>query len=233
VLQQSFALTKDPMVLLSEAELKQLYAFRLDVVKQQRALREKQAQLDTAQRVLAAAKRAADSSGTKISPELKQQIAAVEKELADITREIGLPNAGRGGFGGGGGGGGGAFGGAPPTIAGGGPGRGGRGGGRAGVAQAGAPTERATSSGAAAVGGADEEQNPVAPTTPQNIQARLGTTTEMLNVTFNPNPDQKKTLQSLPVELQRQGQRVKKLSTDQLPSLLKALKDAGVDVKTP
>ena len=65
VLEQSFALTKDPMVTLSEAELKQLYAFRLDVVKTQRALREKQAQLDTAQRLFAAAKRAADSAGTK------------------------------------------------------------------------------------------------------------------------------------------------------------------------
>jgi len=230
VLQQSFALTKDPMVLLSEAELKQLYAFRLDVVKQQRALRERQAQLDTAQRVLAAAKRAADSSGTKITPELRQRIAAVEKELADITREVGLPNAGRGG-----GGGGGAFGVAPPTIAGAGAARGGRGGGRAGagVAQAGIPSERAPSAGAAAVGGADEEQNPVAPTTPQNIQAKLGTTTEMLNVTFNPNPEQKKTLQSLPAELQKQGERVKKLSTDQLPALIRALKEAGVDVKTP
>ena len=32
-----------------------------------------------------------------MTPELKTQIAAVEKELADITREIGVPNAGRGG----------------------------------------------------------------------------------------------------------------------------------------
>ena len=34
------------MVLLSEAELKQLYAFRLDVVKTQHALREKQESAD-------------------------------------------------------------------------------------------------------------------------------------------------------------------------------------------
>jgi photosystem II stability/assembly factor-like uncharacterized protein len=130
VLEQSFALTKDPMVTLTDAELKQLYAFRLEVVKTQRSLREKQAQLDTAQRLLAAAKRAADSAGTKVTPELKTQIAAVEKELADITREVGAANAGRGG-GGGGGGGGGAAGG----------GRGGRGGGRgaAPAGEAGAP----------------------------------------------------------------------------------------------
>jgi hypothetical protein len=248
VLEQSFALTKDPMVLLSDAELKGLYAFRLDVMKTQRALRERQAQLDTAQRTLAAAKRAADSAGTKITPELKTQIAAVEKELADITREIGTPNAGRGGGGGGGGGFGGfgGFGGAPVAATGGafsgtgGAGRGGRGGGglgRAGgpITQSGAPTaERPSGASAPPVaGGADEEQNPTAPTTPQNIQAKLGTTTEMLNVTFNPNPEQKKTLQTLPAELQKQGDRVKKVTTDQLPALLKALKEAGVEVKTP
>ena len=116
-------------------------------------------------------------------------------------------------------------------------GRGGRGGGRAGapITQAGAPTgERPSGSGAATTtGGADEEQNPTAPTTPQNIQAKLGTTTEMLNANFNPSPDQKKTLQTLPAELQKQSDRVKKVATDQLPALLKALKDAGVEVKTP
>jgi hypothetical protein len=40
-------------------------------------------------------------------------------------------------------------------------------------------------------------------------------------------------LQALPAELQKQGDRVKKVSSDQLPALIKALKDAGVDVKTP
>ena len=234
VLEQSFALIKDPMVLLSDAELKGLYAFRLDVVKTQRALRERQAQLDTAQRTLAAAKRAADSSGTKVTPELKTQIAAVEKELADITREVGAPNAGRGAGGFGGFGGAGGAGGAGAALGG---GRGGRGGGRAGapVAQSGAPTGARPSGPSATpvAGGADEEQNPIAPTTPQNIQAKLGTTTEMLNVNFNPNPEQKRTLQTLPAELQKQGDRVKKLTTDQLPALLKALKDAGVEVKAP
>jgi hypothetical protein len=68
---------------------------------------------------------------------------------------------------------------------------------------------------------------------PENIQARLGTTTELLNSTFNPNPDQKRLLLTLPSDLQKQGDRVKKVSTDQLPALLKALKDAGVEVKTP
>jgi photosystem II stability/assembly factor-like uncharacterized protein len=225
VLDQAFALTKDPMVMLTDAELKQLYAFRLDVVKAQRSLREKQAQLDTASRLLAAAKRAADSAGTKVTPELKTQIAAVEKELADITREVGAAQNGRGGGGGGGGG----------AVGGG--GRGGRGGGR-GAAPAGATGALTTppSGGPSAAGGAgaasDQEQNPTAPTTPQNIQAKLATTTEMLNATFNPNPAQRKTLQTLPTELQKQGDRVKRVSSDQLPALIKALKDAGIEVKT-
>jgi len=196
-------------------------------------LRERQAQLDTAQRTLAAAKRAADSAGTKISPEPKTQIAAAEKELADITHEIGAPTVGRGGFGGGGFGGGAA--GVGGALGGGRGGRGG-GGGRVGgpVTQSGAPAgERPVSGVAPTTGAADEEQNPTTPTTPQNIQAKLGTTTEMLNVNFNPNPEQKKTLQALPAELEKQGDRVKKVATDQLPALLKALKEAGVEVKTP
>jgi hypothetical protein len=241
---QPFALTKDPMVILSDNDLKQLYAFRLSVVKLQRDLRERQAQLDTAERTLAAAKRAADSAGTKVSPELKAQIAAVEKELTDVTREMGAPAGGRGGAGRGGAGGGGggalAAGGAGGAAGG---GRGARGGGRGAGGAAGggaAPISQAGSAntpaaGAAGAGGAasDQDQNPTGPVAPENIQARLGTTTELLNSTFNPNPDQKRLLLTLPSDLQKQGDRVKKVSTDQLPALLKALKDAGVEVKTP
>ena len=227
VVEQSFALTKDPLVTMTDAELKQLYAFRLDVVKVQRTLRDKQAQLDTAQRLFAAAKRAADSAGTKVTPELKTQLAAVEKELADITREMGAANAGRGGGGGRG---------APPVggagVAGG--GRGGRGG-RAGapVAQSGVPAAQPAAPAGGSTPPVEDEQTPAAQTTPQTIQARLGTTTEMLGISFNPNPEQKKTLQALPAELQKQGDRVEKVSSGQLPALIKALKDAGVEVKTP
>jgi len=74
---------------------------------------------------------------------------------------------------------------------------------------------------------------PTGPTAPENIQAKLGTTSEMLNVTFNPNPEQKKTVQAIPAELQKQGDRVKKVSATTLPDLLKSLKAAGIDVKTP
>jgi len=226
------------MVTLTDAEQKQLYAFRLDVVKLQRELRDRQAQLDTAQRALAAAKRAADSAGTKYTPELKTQLAAVEKELAEITREMGAANAGRGGAGRGGAGG--AGGAVLANAAPAGGGRGGRGGGAGGgrggaVAQAGAPAEGpAAPTGAGGAGAAgDQDQNPTGPAAPENIQAKLGTTTEMLQVTFNPNPEQKKTIQAIPAELKKQGDRVKKVSGETLPALIKALKDAGVDVKNP
>ena len=55
----------------------------------------------------------------------------------------------------------------------------------------------------------------------------------MLGISFNPNPDQRKTILALPTELQKQGDRVKKVSSEQLPALIKALKDAGIDVRAP
>ncbi len=254
VVEQPFGLTRDPMVQLSDAELKQLYAFRLQVSSLQRTLREQQAQLDTAQRAVAAAKRAADSSGSKVTPELKAQLASVEKELADITKQMGAANGGRGGRGG-----------AAPAgprapgdsivvananAGGGRGGRGGRGGGRgsAAVTPAGAArpatgeappnavgAANATNAGAEANGGEANAGGDDAPPpqAPQNTQARLGTTTEMLNSTFNPNAAQKKTVQTLPTELKAESDRLKKVSGQDLPALIKALHDAGVDVKTP
>jgi hypothetical protein len=151
-----------------------------------------------------------------------------------VTRELGTPGGGRGGRGGfGAGGGGGA--GAAPLAGGGAPfgGRGGRGGAPT-VAQSGAPTgEPLATSGTAGAAGGDQDQNPVGPTAAENLQAKLGTTAEMLNVTFNPNPEQKRTVQVLPAELAKQGARVKKVASDDLPALIQALKDAGVAVQTP
>ncbi len=239
VLDQSFLLTKDPMVILSDNDLKQLYAFRLGVVKLQRDLRDKQAQLDTAERTFAAAKRAVDSAGTKVSPELKAQIASVGKELSDVTREMGAAGGGRGGGGAGRGGFGGAGGAALAAdgagAASGGGGRGGRGGGAGGRGAGGAPIAQAGAATGGAGGGAatDQDQNPTGPVAAETIQAQLATTTELLNANFTPSPEQKRLLQAIPLDLEKQGARVKKVSADQLPALLKALKDAGVDVKTP
>jgi hypothetical protein len=64
------------------------------------------------------------------------------------------------------------------------------------------------------------------------LQAKFNALTEMLNVTFAVSDGQRKTIQSLPDELQKQADRVNKLVNDRVPALLKQLKDAGVDVKT-
>jgi photosystem II stability/assembly factor-like uncharacterized protein len=223
VLEQSFALIKDPMVILADADLKQLHQYRLSVVRLQRDLREKQARLDTAQRALADVKRAAGADSSKLPAAVRQELAAVEKELGDIVAQIGAPG-GRGGFGGGFGGG---AGGGPVGTggAGGGGGRGGRGGaGAAGGGGAGA------GGGAELGGGDDQNAAPVTPPT-QTIQARLGSTTELLNVPFNPSDDQRKTIQVLPAELQKQADRLTKVLNDRLPALTKAMKAAGVEVK--
>jgi photosystem II stability/assembly factor-like uncharacterized protein len=205
VLEQSFALRKDPMVILADAELRQLYTFRLGVAQLQRELRETQATLDSTQRRLADAKRVADSAGAKVPDAAKQEMAAIEKELAEVVAQLGAQGGGRGG--GGGGAAGGRGGGAAPAG-----GRGGRAGGG---------------------GGAEDEDQNAPPVTPPNqtIQVRLGTTTELLNATFNPSPAQRQTVQALPAELRRQSDRLRKVTAERLPALLKALRDAGVEVR--
>ncbi len=209
-------------------------------MKLQRDLRERQAQLDTAQRTLAAAKRAADSAGTKVTPELKTQIAAVEKELTDITREMGAAAGGRGGAGrgGGGGGGGGAL--AAGGGAAGGGGRGGRGGGRGAGGGAAAPTQagapdsagggRRTGRRRAGERSGSEPDRTGAAETFRRDSARRPRCSTRRSIRIR---SRRNLLQTLPAELQKQGDRVKKVSTDQLPALIKALKDAGVDVKMP
>ena len=54
----------------------------------------------------------------------------------------------------------------------------------------------------------------------------------MLNVSFAVSDDQRKTIQALPADLQKQMDRVTKVLNEGLPTLIKALKDAGIEVKT-
>ena len=63
------------------------------------------------------------------------------------------------------------------------------------------------------------------------VQARFNALTEMLNISFAVSDEQRKTLQALPADLQKQMDRVTKVVNDQLPALIKALKDSGVEVK--
>ncbi len=238
-LEQSFTLHKDAMVMLAESEMKQLYAFRLSVASFQKTLREKQAQADTTQRNFAAVRRAADSSMTKMTPDAKAKLAALAKEMGEIIAQVGAPpGAGRGGFGGGGGGGagGGGAGGRGGRGGGGRAGGGGRGGAAATDSSAAGATPAGGAPGAAAAGaggaGGVDDQNalPAAPSV-TTVQAKFNSLTEMLNVSFAVSDEQRKTLQSLPADLQKQMDRVNKVVTDQLPALVKALKDAGIEVK--
>ena len=202
VFEQSFALRKDPMVVLADNELRQLYAFRLSVAAFQRKLREKQAQTDSAQRKFTELKRAADSASTKLTSAAKAEVSALQKELADIVTQVG--SAAGGGRGGGLGGGGRA---------------GAAGGGGAGGAGAGTPVV--------------DDQNAPPPQLPnQTVLSRFTAMTEMLNATFSVTDDQRKTIQALPDDLQKQMDRVNKVVNERLPALLKQLKDAGIEVKS-
>jgi hypothetical protein len=228
VLEQSFTLRKDPMVMLTESELKQLYTFRLSVASFQKTLRERQAQADTAQRKFADVRRIADSSMAKMTPDAKAKLAALTKEMGEILAQVGAPpGAGRGGFGGGGGGGGGGTG-----AGGAGGGRGGRGG-AAGGGRAGGGRGAAADSTAPPPAGAIDDQNALPPSqSVTTVQAKFNSLTEMLNVSFAVSEEQRKTLQALPADLQKQMDRVNKVVTDELPALIKALKDAGIEMKT-
>ena len=234
VLEQSFTLRKDPMVTLAESELKQLNAFRVSIAAFQRTLRAKQAQTDTIERTFAEARRAADASLSKLPPETKAKLAALTKEMSEIIAQIGAPpGAGRGGRGGGGGAGGaGGAAGAGGVAAG--AARGGRGGG--GRAAAAARQLRRT---LRAAGG---RRRPRAERSTIRTRCRrrrrlspfrreFNSLTEMLNVSFAVSDEQRKTLQALPADLQKQADRVTKVATDELPALIKALNDAGIQVK--
>ena len=54
----------------------------------------------------------------------------------------------------------------------------------------------------------------------------------MLNISFSVTDDQKKTIQALPSDLQKQMDRVTKVVHEDLPALIKSLKDAGIEVKS-
>ena len=100
VLEQSFALLRDGAVILTDADLRQLNATRLTIARLQAGVRETQAKLDTVQRQLAEARRAADSSTATPAP-AKEQLAALESEVAAVVAQLGGA-VGRGGGGGGG-----------------------------------------------------------------------------------------------------------------------------------
>ncbi|MFI5233926.1 MAG: hypothetical protein ACHQSE_15635, partial [Gemmatimonadales bacterium] len=93
----------------------------------------------------------------------------------------------------------------------------------------------ATPAGPAAGGGTPPADDQAAlPATPSvtTVQARFNSINEMLNVSaFAVSDDQRKILQRLPADLQKQVDRATKVSGETLPALIKTLKDAGIEVK--
>ena len=103
VMDRPFSLLRDEAVILADADLRQLNTTRLTIARLQAGLRETQARLDSVQRQVTEARRAADSSSATPA-NAKEQLAAIEAEVASIVSLIGTPGGGRGGAGGAGGG---------------------------------------------------------------------------------------------------------------------------------
>jgi hypothetical protein len=80
---------------MSVAQLQQLDAFRLEVVKFQRQVTDAQSSADSVVRQFNGVKTAASADSGKLTSALRAQLAAVEKTLATFTREIGSGMAGR------------------------------------------------------------------------------------------------------------------------------------------
>ena len=218
VQEQSFVIRKDPAVILTDAELRQLYAFRLNAVRAQAALAQRLAQLDSAQRAVADARTAMGEDSASVPAATRAELAAIEQELTALVTAFGA-TAGGGGGGGGGRGGRGARGGGGGDAAG-----AARGGGAGGARGGGAGRAGGAGRGG---GGADEEEeeegvpNPPEPT--RTLQARANSAAGTLNSNFMPTPDQRRALEGLTEEIQRQGERLTRLAQQRIPAVVRAI----------
>ncbi len=78
-----------------------------------------------------------------------------------------------------------------------------------------------------------DDQNALPPTqSVTTVQARSNLLSEMLNISFAVSEEQRKAVQALPFDLQKQMDRVSRVVSTGLPDLIKALKDSGIDLKT-
>ncbi len=89
VLTQRFALLLDIEQAMSEGEFKALDAFRLRVVQFQKAVTAQQTRGDSVVARFADVKKAADANTAKLTPEMKQTLAEVDRELASYVKEVG------------------------------------------------------------------------------------------------------------------------------------------------
>jgi hypothetical protein len=95
VLTQRFALLRDTEQAMSEGELKALDAFRFKVVQFQKAITAQQTRGDSVLARFAEVKKAAEANAAKLTPELKQNLAAIDKELVSYVKEVGQAAASR------------------------------------------------------------------------------------------------------------------------------------------
>ena len=95
VLTRKFTLLADPEQTMSVGQLRELDAFRLEVVKFQRLVTDAQNSADSTVRRFGDVKKAATTDSTKLTATLRAQLGDVEKVLSTFTREIGAGAAGR------------------------------------------------------------------------------------------------------------------------------------------
>ncbi len=89
VLTQRFTLRRDTEQAMSDGELKALDAFRFKVVQFQKAVTAQQTRGDSVVARFAEVKKAAEANSAKLTPELKQNLAEIDKELVSYVKEVG------------------------------------------------------------------------------------------------------------------------------------------------
>ena len=89
VLSQRFALLRDAQQVLSDGELKALDAFRFKVVQFQKSFAAQQFRGDSVVARFAEMKKAAAANESKVTPELRADLVAIDKELASYVKEVG------------------------------------------------------------------------------------------------------------------------------------------------
>ena len=92
---QSFELLKDGEQMLSHAQLEALDAFRLEVVRFQKALSDAQARADSASKRVAEVKKTTDANSAKVPAAVAADVKRANDVVAGFAKAIGMPGAPR------------------------------------------------------------------------------------------------------------------------------------------
>ncbi len=95
VLTQRFTLLRDSQQVMTVAELRDLDAFRLTLVRLQRSVADAQAVAESTMRHLAQLRHLADSSRDKVTPAITAALSEADRQLARFTRVMGQSPAAR------------------------------------------------------------------------------------------------------------------------------------------